>query len=118
MADHVRESARHQHLQCTGHYVLCSVTAAGRGSTARPWSRTPRVAMAAPRGISNIALWRSGTLRRRDVDPLPKQLAANARALDAGFPSFLCGNCDSDWSVDSICKDFVGREMEMGNDRC
>ena len=71
-ADHVRESSRHQHSQCTGHHVLRSAAAGRRGRAACARSSAAGVAMAAPGGVSRVAVWAGGTLRRRHADILPK----------------------------------------------
>src|SRR5258708_4792143 len=75
------------------------------------------MALAAPRGISNTAFWLRRSLCRRHVGPLPKQRAADARALDTSFSSFLRSNRGADWSVGSIYEELAGRKIEMDSDR-
>ena len=75
------------------------------------------MAMAASSGVSYLAIGARGPCRWRHVGTLPKQLAADAGALDSGFPSFLRGGCGANRSMGRIYGALAMRKREMDNDR-
>jgi len=73
--------------------------------------------MATPGGVSGAAVLTGGNLRWRHAGTLSKQLAPDAGALDAKFPSFLCGDCGADGSMGRIYGALATRKAELDNDR-
>src|SRR6266436_942011 len=65
VADHLREPPGHQHSECTGHYVLRSSAAEGRGRASGARSPIFDLPMAASSIVSSAVVWPGGTLGRR-----------------------------------------------------